>query len=968
MVFVETASKLATAGLTSTQDAVNGLTSVMNAYGIEAQHASEVADIFFNTVNVGKTTIPELNASLANVIPTAAAFGIEFKQVGAAIATMTKQGTPTAQATTQIRAALTELAKPGATLAPIMQKAGVSLDSLKKDGLQESLKKIGIALEEAGKSATQVFSSVEAAGAVMLLSGKNAQMAADDYIEVANSVGTTEEAFKVASEGIEVKTKIMLNSIQAGFNNLMQTIGSTGQTVLSASTQLAPLITSFAGLGQIIPVDKIKEQISGISSEFTSLIKNAESTGGVIKGLSLKMQESGGILAKLGPAIANPWVLGIGAAVAGLTLYLTKTEKGKQILERWGDSAKELWNKAQPVIDAFLDAGEEFINYLIKIGEFIYEMLISPIEIAISFIVELINTIFVDLVGASNESSKAFLNLGEALKLIGKYLEMTAKGVQVLIYLVRIAKDFVLGFIESIPELFSVLMDYAEYYLNPVNWISGDDEYEKELSNRLTNAVSGAMNKAKNTIAESKLDFAIQNAMTIKEEIDKNKKIDELVKKFESAKSEIEKKSIAEEIAKQVPSAVNGYKQLIDENGKVVQAIDLNIEKVKKFTKAYEEFYSSRLKSEQNTFTEALKEKADLYQNLSVQAETLANKIVEGSKKGEDVSEIKTKYQKVMEELKSQTEEISKTLAEGSKIGIEFDKVELPSKVEEQFNGQLIELRNKVKDAKFEDAIAEMMSIKKNLDEHDNIGKLVEKFSKAKTEIEKASIAEQIKRTVPEAVKEIGVIQDKEGKLIKQYDIQNEKILEVSEKMKQRYSSELQSKQEAYLGNLKKEEDAYKSGQIKLKELQDEINKSKAKGLDTKELEKSYDIIQQKMNIQKNNIIDWAGKAVRGGIEANRVYEQIAKFFGISVEEAKNLVNVQKESKTIGESQVKVIDKLAEAWASASSEIDTNIKNQLNAINELSKKLKNKALSKEEQKTLQEQYNLELKSLREYVK
>ncbi|MBE2189190.1 MAG: phage tail tape measure protein [Candidatus Kapabacteria bacterium] len=967
MVFVETASKLATAGLTSTQDAVNGLTSVMNAYGIEAGRSSEVADIFFGAVNVGKTTIPELNASLANVIPTAAAFEVEFKQVAAAIATMTKQGTPTAQATTQIRAALTELAKPGATLAPIMQKAGVSLDSLKKDGLQESLKKIGGAIEDAGKSATQIFSSVEAAGAVMLLSGKNAQMAADDYIAVANSIGTTEEAFKVASEGIGVKTKIMLNSIQAGFNNLMETIGSTGQTVLSASTQLAPLITSFAGLGQIIPVDKIKGQISGISSGFTSLIKNAESTGGVIKGLSSKMQESSGILAKLGPAIANPWVLGIGAAVAGLTLYLTKTEKGKQILERWGDSAKELWNKAQPVIDSFLDAGEEFINYLIKIGEFVFEMLITPIEIAISFVSEIVNAI-IDLVGVSNESSNAFQNLGEALKLIGKYFEMTAKGVQVLIYSVRIAKDFVLGFIESIPELFSVLMDYAKYYLNPVNWISGDDEYEKELSNRLTNAVSGAMNKAKNTIAESKLDFAIQNAMTIKEEIDKNKKIDELVKKFESAKSEIEKKSIAEEIAKQVPGAVNGYKQLIDENGKVVQAIDLNIEKVKEFTKANEESYSSKLKSEQNTFTEALKEKADLYQNLSVQVETLANKIVEGSKKGEDVSEIKAKYQKVKEELKSQTEEMSKTLAEGSKIGIEFDKVELRSEVEEQFNVQLIELRNKVKDTKFGEAVTEMISIQKNLDEQDNIGKLVEKFSKAKTEIEKASIAEQIKRTAPEAVKEIGVIQDKEGKLIKQYDIQSEKILEVSEKMKERYSSELQSKQEAYLGNLKKEEDAYKSGQTKLKELQDEINKSKEKGLDTKELEKSYNAIQQKMNAQKDGIIDWAGKAIQGGIDANRVYEQIAKSFGISVEEAKNLVNVQKESKSVGESQVKVIDKLAEAWSAATSEIDNNIKTQLSAINEMSKQLKNKALSKEEQKELQEQYNSELKSLKENVK
>lgn len=127
-------------------------------------------------------------------------------------------------------------------------------------------------------------------------------------------------------------------------------------------------------------------------------------------------------------------------------------------------------------------------------------------------------------------------------------------------------------------------------------------------------------------------------------------------------------------------------------------------------------------------------------------------------------------------------------------------------------------------------------------------------------------------------------------------------------------------------------------------------------------------MILQKMNTQKEGIIDWAAKAIQGGIDANRVYEQIAKTFSISVEEAEKLLNTQKDSKAVAEAQVNIVDKLAEAWASASSEIDNNIKKQLGAINEMSKKLKNKALSKEERKELQEQYNEELKSLKENVK
>ena len=313
MKFVETASKLATAGLTSTKDSINGLTSVMNAYGLESGKAAEVADLFFGAVNVGKTTIPELNASLSQVIPTAAAFGVGFDQVSAAIATMTKQGTPTAQATTQIRAALVELAKPGATLAPIMQKAGVSLDSLKKEGLQESLKKLGIAMEASGKSATQVFSSVEAAGAVMLLSGKNAQMASDDFKAVAGSIGSTDAAFAIASDGIGAKGKILENKIQAVANSIYNSMGSIGTQALSAGTKFAPLITSFAGMATLIPTEPIKRlkemgsSIAALGPQLLSFVKAQEGATAAQKIFNLV-------------ANLNPYLLAITGVVASLAI------------------------------------------------------------------------------------------------------------------------------------------------------------------------------------------------------------------------------------------------------------------------------------------------------------------------------------------------------------------------------------------------------------------------------------------------------------------------------------------------------------------------------------------------------------------------------------------------------------------------------------------------------------------------
>ncbi len=328
MKFVETASKLATAGLTSTGDAINGLTSVMNAYGIEADRSAEVADLFFGAVNVGKTTIPELNASLANVIPTAAAFGVSFDQVSAAIATMTKQGTPTAQATTQIRSALVELAKPGATLAPILQKAGVSLDSLKREGLQESMRKVGEALKMTGKSATQVFSSVEAAGAVMLLSGKNAQMAAEDFEAVAGSIGSTDYAFGVASAGIEVQSKIITNKVQAVFSSAFSSLGNGAITAVQSLNQIGPALAGLGGVAAIIPSGSGKAVADFSKSIISKLIPSLIVTSATSGATSISF--SAMWAAALGPVgLVIAGIAAVGTALYFLGDYLVETNEEK---------------------------------------------------------------------------------------------------------------------------------------------------------------------------------------------------------------------------------------------------------------------------------------------------------------------------------------------------------------------------------------------------------------------------------------------------------------------------------------------------------------------------------------------------------------------------------------------------------------------------------------------------------------
>ena len=220
--FMATASKTAVAGATTTKEAVDFLTTAINAFKIPAGEADKVADTLFQTVKLGKTTVGELAASFAQVGPLAAASGVAFEEVMAAAATLTKQGTPTAQAMTQIRAAITAM---NDTLGD-----GWSSTMTLQEGMAEMARRAGgsqTALKE-------LTGRVEGMNAILGITGANAQMAADDLASVAGAAGAAAEAFGKMGD-----TNPIDKAVQA-FNNLILVIGD------NAIRTLAPYIDGWA--------------------------------------------------------------------------------------------------------------------------------------------------------------------------------------------------------------------------------------------------------------------------------------------------------------------------------------------------------------------------------------------------------------------------------------------------------------------------------------------------------------------------------------------------------------------------------------------------------------------------------------------------------------------------------------------------------------------------------------------------
>lgn len=96
------AAKGAAAGLGRTKDVADVVTSVINAYGKENISAAQATDILTQAVRDGKGEPDAFAQVLGRVVPTAAKLGVEFDQVAAALATMTRTGLSASEASVSL--------------------------------------------------------------------------------------------------------------------------------------------------------------------------------------------------------------------------------------------------------------------------------------------------------------------------------------------------------------------------------------------------------------------------------------------------------------------------------------------------------------------------------------------------------------------------------------------------------------------------------------------------------------------------------------------------------------------------------------------------------------------------------------------------------------------------------------------------------------------------------------------------
>lgn len=203
MKILEVSAKAAIGGVTETATAADAITTILNGYKMGASEAERVSDLLFTTAKGGKTTMGELGKSIAQAAPIAASYGISIDEVLAAVVSITKQGVPTAEAMTKIRAA-------------IMGASNVLGDAaFEGRTFQEALQLI---YEQANGSTSKLkdlLGTDEALQAALMVTGKNAKGAAADLAEMGNAAGASERAFQQMRGSAENQTKLLVNNIFA---------------------------------------------------------------------------------------------------------------------------------------------------------------------------------------------------------------------------------------------------------------------------------------------------------------------------------------------------------------------------------------------------------------------------------------------------------------------------------------------------------------------------------------------------------------------------------------------------------------------------------------------------------------------------------------------------------------------------------------------------------------------------------
>ncbi len=480
--FVENATKLATAGFAESGQAVDVLSTILNAYGMEASKVTDVSDMLIQIQNKGKTTVAELSSSMGKIIPTANANNVALEQLGAGYAILTSKGIATAEATTYMNGMLNELGKSGSQTDKILRsKTGKSFSELMKSGysLADVLQIVQEDAEGSGKSLSDMFSSSEAGKAALSLMSDGVDSFNESVQGMLDSCGATEEAYAKMMDTTETKVAKAKNSI----SNLGTVLGDMLLPYVGmVADKVSEVVTKFSEFAQenpqvIATVAKVAAGLVGLKAggllaklgflQVKGGILSVQKAFTMIKGLGITKYLSnmgggfGGILTKVAPLV------GVIAAVGGAIYYVsTHLEQVRGFIQKtFGDEGLAVFDKLWGIItqvgtaikDAFFTSGSGVLDTL----KSVLPTIINTLQTGLLPILPMIADLFMQILPLIGQLVTAILPvLGELLSAVITVLaSLIAEILPVIVQLISAILPLVLQIVQSVLPVFIQLVN-----------------------------------------------------------------------------------------------------------------------------------------------------------------------------------------------------------------------------------------------------------------------------------------------------------------------------------------------------------------------------------------------------------------------------------------------------------------------------------------------------------------------------
>ena len=262
--FMKVSALGAKAGFTNMTTATDALTTIINAYGMQTERASDMMDRLIITQNLGKTTVDEIGKSIGQVIPTTASAGMSIDELLSSVASLTASGTQTSAAMTGLKAALSNIIKPSAAASEAAAALGLEFNQahLAQVGWAQFLEEVKVATGGNVEAMAQLFGSTEALNVVLSLTGNGAEKFKNALDGMANSTGATNDAIGKLDATPAAQLEKAVNQLKnaamdlaAGLSPLISRTSRMTKAFAEWLSGLSPLQKDLLfGLGQFIVI------------------------------------------------------------------------------------------------------------------------------------------------------------------------------------------------------------------------------------------------------------------------------------------------------------------------------------------------------------------------------------------------------------------------------------------------------------------------------------------------------------------------------------------------------------------------------------------------------------------------------------------------------------------------------------------------------------------------------------------